>query len=211
MAVYLFFDEAGNLDFSPSGTKFYVFGALTTREPSQLFRPLSDLRYRLIAEGTDIERFHASEDRQQVRDLVFDILHDVGGFEFDSVIVRKDKVGEAFKDDLSFYPHFANFLLQGVFARYGDPDEQIVIITDRLPVKKKKKAFEKAFKSYIRKRLGRRRFTMFHHASASHTCLQAADYCNWAIYKKWKDAELRPYGIIKRFVRSEADILADGT
>ncbi len=134
MAVFLFFDEAGNLDFSPSGTKFYVFGALTTREPSLLFRPLSDLRYRLIAEGTDIERFHASEDRQQVRDLVFDILGDVGGFEFDSVIVRKDKVGEAFKDDLSFYPHFANFLLQGVFARYSDPDEQIVIITDRLPV-----------------------------------------------------------------------------
>ncbi len=174
-------------------------------------RPLSDLRYQLIAEGMEIERFHASEDRQQVRDQVFDIIARVGGFEFDCVVIEKRKVNPVLHDDLRFYPQFANYLLQYVFRRYTDPDERVVVITDTLPVKRKKRAVEKAFKSYIRQNLGRRPFTILHHNSASHACLQAADYCNWAIYKKWRDGELRPYRVIRSFVRSEFDILQMGT
>lgn len=67
------------------------------------------------------------------------------------------------------------------------------------------------FKSYIRANLGTRAFTLVHHASASHTCLQAADYCNWAVYKKRTDNEIRLYSTIRRFVRSEFDILRRGT
>jgi hypothetical protein len=169
------------------------------------------LRYRLIAEGIEIERFHASEDRQAVRDEVFKILSEGEGFEFDAVVVEKRKVNPVLHDAVRFYPQFANYLLRYVFNRYDDPAERIVVITDTLPIKKRRKAVEKAFKSYIRRQLGARPFSILHHASASHTCLQAADYCNWAIYKKWKDGEHRPHELISHFVRSEFDILARGT
>ena len=46
--------------------------------------------------------------------------------------------------------------------------------------------------------------------SKSHLYLQAADYCNWAIYVKWEREELRPYQMIQGKVRSEFDIFADG-
>lgn len=210
MTVFLFFDESGNLDFSTNGTKYYQFGALTTREPASLLRPLSDLRYHLIAEGTEIESFHASEDRQAVRDRVFEVLQVQGDFEFDCVIIEKQKVNPVLYDPVRFYPQFASYLLKYIFGRYNDEGERIVVITDRIPVSKKRRAVEKTFKSYIRGHLANRPFTVLHHASASHVCLQAADYCNWAVYKKWKDEERRPYDLIRKFVRSEFDILSHG-
>jgi hypothetical protein len=171
---------------------------------------LSDLRYDLISNGVEIEEFHASEDRQVVRDQVFQILADAGDFDFDAVVVEKRKASPVLHDSIRFYPQFANYLLRYVFKRYADPTERVVVITDTLPVKKRRKAIEKAFKSYIRANLRRRPFSLLHHSSGSHACLQAADYCNWAIYRKWKDGETRPYEMISRFVRSEFEIFARG-
>lgn len=211
MAVFLFFDESGNFDFSTQGTPYVVFGALTTRDPAPLLRPLSDLRYSLIASGIEIEAFHATEDKQIVRNQVFAIIKAVGGFEFDAVIVEKRKVHPDLYDVTRFYPQFAYHLLSRVFARYPDEGERIVVITDSLPVKKTKQAIEKGFKLYIRQNLPSRVFTILHHASPSHACLQAADYCTWAVYRKWRDSELRPYSEIKHLLHSEVDILAKET
>jgi len=211
MSVYVFFDESGNLDFSPGGTRFIVFGALTTRTPADLLRPLSDLRYDLLAQGHEIECFHATEDRQIVRDQVFGVLERMTNFDFDAVIVEKRKVFPSLQDPLRFYPQFASYLLQYIFARYDDPSEPIVIVTDKVPVRKFRSALEKTFKGYIRSHLGDRPFNLVHHASASHACLQGADYCNWAIYKKWTNGELRPHESIRHLVRSEFDILAHGS
>ena len=207
MAVFLFFDESGNFDFSANGTPFVIFGTLTTRDPAPLLRPLSDLRYSLIASGIEIEAFHATEDKQRIRDQVFAIIKTVGGFEFDAVVVEKRKVDPSLYDVTRFYPQFAYHLLSQVFARYPDESERIVVITDALPVKKTKQAVEKAFKLYIRQNLGNRIFTILHHPSSSHACLQAADYCTWAIYRKWRDRELRPYRQVGHLIRTEIDIL----
>jgi len=92
VAVYLFFDESGDLNFTLSGSRYYFFGALTTRTPELLTNPLSKLQYELLAEGVEVERFHASEDRQVVRDRVFAIIREIGGFEFDAVVIDKRKV-----------------------------------------------------------------------------------------------------------------------
>lgn len=211
MAVFLFFDESGNFDFSTNGTPYVVFGALTTRNPAPLLRPLSDLRYSLIASGIEIEAFHATEDKQVVRNQVFAIIKAVGGFEFDAVVVEKRKVDPALYDVTRFYPQFAYHLLSQVFARHPDQSERIVVITDSLPVKKTKQAVEKAFKLYIRQNLASRLFTILHHPSSSHACLQAADYCTWAVYRKWRDNELRPYNEVKELLRTEVDILSKET
>lgn len=211
MTVFLFFDESGNFDFSPGGTRYLVFGALTTRSPAPLLRPLSDLRYELLASGMEIEAFHAAEDKQAVRDRVFRIISTATGVDFDALVVEKRKVDPALYDVTSFYPEFACRLLKDVFARYPDTNERIVIITDLLPVKRTKRAVEKAFKTFIRRNFAGRLFTVLHHPSSSHACLQAADYSTWAVYRKWRDNELRPYNEIKALIRGETDTLKDHT
>jgi hypothetical protein len=206
MAVYLFFDESGNLDFSRNGTRYYVFGALTTHEPAAFSRLLSEFRYELLSEGVELEFFHATEDRQHVRDRVFRIIDSIGGFEFDAVIIDKAKVAPPLREETRFYPRFASELLTRVFERHPHPGERIVIVTDRLPVNRKRQAVEKAFKTFLRQKLQDRPFSIVHHSSAGHSGLQAADYCTWAIFKKWTTGEARPYEQVRRFVRSETEV-----
>lgn len=206
MALYLFFDESGNLDFSGKGTKFFAFGCLTTKDPASLLHPLAALRYELLEKGVDLEFFHAAEDRQSVRNMVFAILAEVGGFEFDAVLIEKSKTPPALHDPPQFYPRFARDLLSRVFQRFQS-HEPIILVTDRLPIKRKREAVEKALRSFLRNDLGSRPFTIVHHSSAAHLCLQAADYCMWAIYRKWSLDDDRSYNLIRSFVKTEVDIL----
>jgi hypothetical protein len=210
VAVFLFFDESGDLNFSPKGTPYFYFGVLTTRNPAALAQPLSVLRYELLADGVEIKYFHAAEDRQQVRDRVFEIISQVGGFEFDCIVVEKAKANPALHDVARFYPQFAGYLLRYIFRRYPDPQERIVVITDRIPIEAKRKAIEKAFKTFISKNLGERPYTLVHDASPGHSCLQAADYCTWAVHRKWRNGDRRSYDIVQRFVISELEIFRNG-
>ena len=209
--LYLFFDESGDLNFSKNGSPFYYFGALTTLDPLPLSHALTELRYDLIETGLELEKFHAAEDRQAVRDRVFATIAATGGFEYDAVVVEKRKTHPTLQDQVKFYPKLAGYLLQYVFARYPDPSQRIVVVTDRLPVQRKRDVVQKAFKTFIRNRLGERPFAILHHTSAAHPCLQAADYCTWAIHKKWRDKEMRPHAAVRAFIRSEFDIFAVGT
>lgn len=91
-----------------------------------------------------------------------------------------------------------------MFSRYTDPDERIILITDRLPMKRRRQAVEKAFKTYLRQELGDRPFSVLHHSSAGHSGLQAADYCTWAVYRKWHSADTRSYALIESLVKTES-------
>ena len=79
MACYIFFDEARNLDFSPSGTHYFILGSVTTRDPGPLTARLTALRYELFTDEVPPARFHATEDRQAVRDRLFEAIGEVGG------------------------------------------------------------------------------------------------------------------------------------
>lgn len=69
--LFVFVDESGNLDFSPSGTNQYVLAAVATTDPLFSASELQKLKYEHLKSGDmDVEFFHASEDRQFVRDGV---------------------------------------------------------------------------------------------------------------------------------------------
>lgn len=68
--LYVFLDEGGNLDFSPSGSGFFTLTAVWLARPFPFESPLTSLRFDMIEDGPDIEYVHASNDRQVVRDTV---------------------------------------------------------------------------------------------------------------------------------------------
>ena len=49
------------------------------------------------------------------------------------------------------------------------------------------------------------RYRIYHHPSASCMGLQVADYCNWAIYRKWDAQDERSYQLIRPVIVSEFD------
>ena len=202
MAVYLFFDESGNLDFSENGSRWFCFGALTLQDPGPLSAALTRLRYALLEQGLELECFHAAEDRQAVRNQVFSALAGVGGFDFDVLVVEKSLTPEVLRDPFEFYAHLGYVLMDSVLERFRDLDEPIVIITDSLPVQRERKALAKAFRGAIRDSLKGRPFSIVHHSSATHAGLQAVDYCTWAVQRRLRGDD-RPYELIRCWVRSE--------
>lgn len=211
--AYIFIDESGDFNFSPHGTKYFTLSSITTTRPFTFVSKLDTLKHDLMERGHDIEYFHASEEAQPVRNHVFSIIQEhLDGLRIDSLIVEKSKVGPALRDALRFYPEMLGYLLKYLIGRsaLGNVDE-LILLTDVLPVAKKRKAVEKAVKITLANMLPKfRRYRIMHHASKSSYGLQVVDYCNWAIYRKWKDGDLRSYDLIKTGIRTEFDIFAVG-
>jgi hypothetical protein len=202
MAVYLFFDESGNLDFSPNGSRHFCFGVLTLRDPGPLTAAFTRLLYGLLEQGMELEYFHAAEDRQAVRDQVFAALAEVGGFEVDLLVADKRTMHPALRDPFEFYCRLGHVIVEAALDRVRERDEMIVVITDTVPLQRERKAVAKTFRTAIRRSLGDRKFIILHHASASHAGLQAVDYCTWALQRKLR-GDGRAYERIRGWIRSE--------
>ncbi len=212
--IYLFLDESGDFNFSPSGTKFYTISAVTKSRPFSWDEPLASLRYDLIDSGLDVEYFHASEDRQIVRDKVFPIIFShLEGQCIDSIIVEKRKTGPALQPAESFYPRMIGYLIRYILDSIHVKNyDEVIVVTDKIPLESKRRAIEKAIKRTLTDMLpAKAKYKVLHHSSKSSVGLQVADYCNWAIYRRWEVQDIRSYRLITKAVRSEFDIFASGT
>ena len=214
LSIYV--DESGNIDFSPNGTKYFVLTAVSTLGCATLAGDLHSLKHLIARNGGDLERFHATEDRQAVRNQVFGTLgmhvaHQC--FEVDAVVVPKNKTDPSIRDVEAFYPKILKVVLQYVLQRRrAGALDKILVWTDQIDFKRKRKAVEKAIKLYLANELRSPvPYHLYHHPSSSEPWLQVADYCGWAIYRKWTDGELRPYHEIQPRVSREFDIFASGT
>ena len=127
-------------------------------------------------------------------------------------MVDKPKTGPALREDQRFYPEMLGYLLKYVLPRellLGA--SQIIVITDRLPVMRKRRAVEKAIQQALADKLPSIPHRILHHESATHYGLQVADFCNWAVYRKWERGERDAYDAIRPALRSEFDIFERGT
>jgi hypothetical protein len=205
-------DEGGNLDFSPSGTRCFTVSSVACVRPFGWRSRLAELKYELIEGGMNIECFHASEDKQVVRDRVFAIISDeLRSFRVDSLIVEKQKTGMMLQPVERFYPMMLGYLLRHVInsIRAGAYSE-VIVLTDALPLERKRNAVEKAIKETLAGMLpATMRYRALRHASKSNLELQVADYCNWAVFRKWERGDLRPYSVVGLAVQSEVDVHRD--
>lgn len=213
--LYIFLDESGNYDFSKKGTEYLCYTAVTTFNPNQesLIIPLNKLKYELISECLDIELYHASEDRQIVRNKVFDILSKFNNFDVDSILIEKRKTNLILRSIEKIYPKIYECLLRYIYNRYKKYGiDNLIIIIDSVPIKKKREICKKALKNNLKKLFGKEiKYKVLHHASKSNYYLQIADYCCWAIYVKWSKKEMRPYKKIQNMLKNEFDYFRYGT
>ncbi len=212
--VYVFLDESGNLDFSSSGTRYFVLTSVSMKRPFQINDVLDDYKYDCIEYGIEQEYFHCAEDNQHVRDRVFGIIGShIGDLEIHSLIAEKRKTGPSLTVDTSFYPRMLGYLLRYLLGSplHANADE-VVIVTDTIPLKRRRQTIEKSVKSTLGTMLPTNaRYRIVHHDSRSHHGLQVADYCCWAIYRKWERNDQRYYGITNPAVSSEFEIFKIGS
>ncbi|GAG73350.1 unnamed protein product, partial [marine sediment metagenome] len=177
--LYIFLDESGNYDFSKKGTEYLCYTAVTTFNPNQksLIIPLNKLKYELISGCLDIEFYHASEDRQVVRNEVFNILSKFNNFDADSILIEKRKTNPILRSIEKIYPKIYECLLRYIYNRYKKYGiDNLIIIIDSVPIKKKREVCKKALKDNLKKLFGKEiKYKVLHHTSKSNYYLQIAD------------------------------------
>jgi hypothetical protein len=216
MPLYLFLDEGGDFNFSPSGSTYFTITSVATKRPFVFDAPLTNLRFDLIETGLDLQAFHASEDRQPIRDRVFAVLKEhLTPLRVDSVIVDKCKTAPSVREDSKFYPRMLGYLIRYVLDPRGmgiEPWSEVIVITDRIPINKKRAAVEKAVKTTLAAMLpAPAQYRLLHHESKSCCGLQVADYFNWAIYRAWERGDRRSLRLVERAIVSQFDIFERGS
>lgn len=213
--LYIFLDESGDLTFSPQGSKYFLLTGMSCFRPFHWHADLVDYKFKMleVAPEMDLERFHATSDLQTVRDGVYEILKfHQKTFRVDSIVVQKNKAHLAVQSIERFYPMMLKILVKYIIEGHKQHEiSQVIIITDSLPVKKERKAVIKGIKEALPFAFSKRTpYKILHWSSRSTLGLQAVDYCSWAIYKKWTDDELRPFGMIEGSVHSQFDVFRNG-
>lgn len=213
--LYIFVDESGNFDFSIKGTKYYIISALSVPRPFPYLHTLIELKHDLWQEGHEIESFHAAIDSWPVRNKVFDILCSYSNFlRVDSIIIEKRKTHPVLQNDTSrFFRKMFNILIGYVLAGQRANFQKIVIVTDRIPVQKRRKFFSKAIKLRLANWANQHNnsYEIYHYEAKSEVSLQVVDYLNWAIFRKWEWLDKSKYDLIKPCIMSEFEVFKDGS
>ena len=198
--VYIFVDEAGDMDFSAKGSKHYMFNFLVKKRPFNLHEYIATYRYSLLERNLDplndkrldIEYFHACEDNQYIKHELFNLIStfNKNNVKSYSYILEKPKVAPSkVKQKDKFYINNLTLAIKQLLNKLKI-DKDFIIITDRLPVQKNKNkqvgALKKGIKEYIKNNNLNIRYDIFHHCSASSVNLQIVDYISWAIFRKYE-------------------------
>lgn len=225
--LYLFVDESGNFDFSPKGTKYFTLAAVSTFNPCLFKEKILEFKYGLLKEGYNMEAFHATEDKQFIRDKMFEFIKSLSDdFFIDSVIVQKNKTNPSLYREINkknganivrqvgakLYQTTCKTLLQYVFKRHNnDSVERIVVVLGSIFTKEKHSFILKVLKPYFKYNYPKP-FQIYFHQSSSDLNCQIADYCCWAISIRWERSEKRSYNILAeaKMIKSEFDMFNAG-
>lgn len=222
-AVYIFVDEAGDMDFSQKGSKHYMFNFLVKTRPFQLHEYIANYRYELlernldpfVKEVLDIEAFHACEDNRYIRQRMFEIISTFTkeAVRVYSYILEKPKVHPDKRRERSvFYVDNLMFAITKLLDEI-QIDRNFIIVTDRLPVLANKnaqiKALKKGIKHYLKSNGKNLRYTIHHHCSASSSNLQIIDYIGWAINRKYEHNDSSYYEMIQQYLLEEEVMTKD--
>ena len=209
---YVFSDEAGNFDFSrqSGASRYFILGTVTAND-CLIGDDLLQLRRELGWRGQHLDKvFHATDDPQAVRDEVFRVLRR-GNFRVDATILEKSKAQLHLRQESALYKMAWYLHFKHVGPLIANPDDRMFVVASRLGTKKKRGSFHSAVDDVVRQVSVCSSHRVAFWPAESDPCLQVADYCVWAIQRKWERGDSRSYDLIKDKVESEFDVWSIGS
>ena len=203
--LFVYVDESGNFDFTSRGTRHLVLGVFCTNKPVQNSLGLSILKYQAIAQGIDLANFHASEDLQQVRDLVFDVISRIESCS--SVTFWMSKKSHKFTDRfaVSAYKTFGRHIAKHVGEVASQTQsKKVVVVFDKALVRQDQNAFLAAMKPQLAA-LGLPYYLYFHNVSKDFN-RQIADYLAWARFVSLERNENRPLEMLPNHLKQVLEV-----
>lgn len=205
--LFIFIDESGNFDFSGRGTRHFVMAGVIALAPLDTAIEMHALRYRLIAQGQNVRQFHASEDRQSVRNAVFSAMQRMPDARALVVHGDKSRMPTHLQSDTALHSLFGGSLVtMAIQAHTSDEYRQTVVVFDQALTKTKQGAFHAAVKPRL-KALGKP-FHLYFQPMISDANGQLADYIAWSKFVQLERAEERPWAAVNEALRvTQVDLL----
>ena len=212
MRTYIYADESGNFDFSlnAGASCFFVLATVVIADHA-IESDFLDLRRELAWDGLSLTGgFHASEDNQIVRDRVFNILGK-HNFRIDATILEKRKAEPRIRStDMQFYK-FARFShMKYVAPRVVSSSDELLVVAASIGNKREQAGLLTDLQDVMNQTSPTSSVKTAMWSADSDVCLQVADYCSWAIFRKWERADTRSYELIQDKIASEYDLFNPG-
>ena len=212
MRKYIYADESGNFDFSvQTGASRYFIVTTVMLQDHKVASDLLELRGKLAWQGFNMQTgFHATEDYQAVRDDVFGVLqpHD---FRVDATIMEKRKAQPQLRTSaMQFYQYGWYYHMRYIAPRVATSQDEVLVVAAAIATKKRAGSFDDAVKDVMSQISPANALKSVNWPAFTDPCLQIADYCSWAIQRKWEKGDDRSYSLIKSKVKSEFDLFERG-
>ncbi len=206
--LYLFADEAGCLTFgeNPNVSRYFILCSVTMRV-CDVAAELMALRRQLQWAGESIgDCFHATDDRQSVRNAVFALLrrHD---FRIQATIVEKARTHPRLRaSGQMFYQRGWFWHLRHSVAATVDEETSMLVTAASFGTRKDRAMFHASIETALRQTLSGRAWRVDVCSAAADPCIQIADYCAWAIQRKWERGDIRSYELIADKIDHEHEV-----
>ena len=211
--LHVFSDEAGCFTFNryERSSRYFLMCTLSLEECS-IGNRLLQLKRDLIWDGFPVrEELHASEDRNVVRKAIFDFLSKED-FRIDITILEKSKAHPeiAQKKELFYkYAWYCHFKRVGPLVLKGF--NEVSITAAAIGTKRGQAVYTAAVNEILQMIIEKQRCSTSFPRSIADPCLQIADYCAWAIQRKWERYDHTWYSYISSKIHTEYDLWASGS
>ncbi len=114
--------------------------------------------------------------------------------------MEKNKLNKVLYEPEKFYPKFLNMVLKFVLVGNVRPrTTQILVYTDTLPMKSRKEsaAVNRVITAACKLNAPNMQFRVMHHSADSNYWIQVADYCSWAVNRKWEHGDSTIYDLLR--------------
>lgn len=209
---FVFADEAGCFTFKKQrgASRYFLLCTLTT-EDCALSHELLNIRRDLVLAG-DCERdkLHATSDLQPTRDSVFSCLSK-HNFRVDATLLEKAKsYPQTRTSDATFYQYAWYYHFKHVGPKLLNGADKILITAASIGHKKTRAAFKQGINNTLQQTAPRNKWEVSFIDSSKDPLLWAADYCAWAIQRKWEMQDDRSYNLIAEKILTEFDLWKSG-
>ena len=209
--LFIFIDESGNFDFSNRGTRYFVMAGVAALSPLDSAAELQSLRYQLSAEGIDVSGFHAAEDRQVVRDQVFQTFERIDSVEAHAIFGDKHRAAPRLQSDSELHSLFGRALIRFFLQKFRSSDyERVVVVFDQALTRKKQGDFHGFIKPELKAL--KKPFHVYFQKMITDMNGQIADYVAWYRFVELERGESRPWASLQSSLKpSDFNIFRNGT
>ena len=217
MKLYIYGDETGNLDFSnrEEASQYFILTTVTVDDHA-VENSLMQLRREIVWESWEDVRlpnsFHASNDNKHVRRRVFDLLTQ-HTFRVDVTLLEKRKANPSIRvTDAQFYGTAWYYHLTGLVPALAPESEELLVIAASIGNNDMRSNFNSVVEAIASAVAPATVVKSDMWSASTAPLLQVADYCAWAIQRKWERSpgDTEAYDLIRGKIASEFDVFRRG-